>query len=170
MCSWVWDSIMPLFSRNLPGDWKRWKARWERSQGGKAGAQGQVAVNCFFLSLLLLYSLWHLHPLLPSSTSFPGLWHKIPHMPLIWNDAAQEWSYLTAVEFSTLASDMSPEAIKQKEEWGLLSDWRRGRWLSVREIEGNTCFCLLGPVFTGQCQRERQDGEITIRGWEVTGG
>lgn len=119
MCSWVWDSIMPLFSRNLPEDWKRWKARWERSQGGKAGAQGQVAVNCFFLSLLLLYSLWHLHPLLPSSTSFPGLWHEIPHMPLIWNDAAQEWSYLTAVEFSTLASDMSHEKQLSKRRSGV---------------------------------------------------
>lgn len=94
------------------------------------------------------------------------LWQEIPHMPLICNEAAQEWSYLTTVEFSTLASDMSPEAIKQKEEWGLLSDWRRGQWPSAREIEGCTCFCLLSSVFLW----ERQDGEITIRGWEVTEG
>lgn len=45
--------------------------------------------------------------------------HEIPHMPLIWNKAAQEWSYLTAMEFSTLAFGVSPGAIKQKEECGL---------------------------------------------------
>lgn len=33
-------------------------------------------------------------------------------MPLIWNEAAQERTYRTAVEFSTLAFHVSPEAIR----------------------------------------------------------
>lgn len=79
-------------------------------------------------------------------------------MPLIWNEAAQEQSYLTAVEFSTLASDVSPEAIKQVEVWGVLSGWKS--W--AMGACGSARCCWFGPVFTGEGVSEWQDGEITM--------
>lgn len=67
----------------------------------------------------------------------------------------RSWNYLTAVEFSTRASDVSPEAIKKKEEWGVLSDWKSGtnQRLSVNESKCSPCFCLFRPVFIGVWER-----------------
>lgn len=91
--------------------------------GGKLQRKEDVVVDSSSSRLSLTSS-----PSSPSS-SLPTskLWHRIPHMPLIWSEATQERSYLTAVEFSTLASDVSPEAIKQqKAEWGVLRGWVSG--------------------------------------------
>lgn len=76
------------------------------------------------------------------------LQHEIPHMPLIWNEAAQERSYLTAVEFSTLASNVSPEAIKKKKR-GVGCIIGSGKW-------GDSCLWLktnakLASVYFGRC-------------------
>lgn len=120
MCSQAWASIMPLFSapslggRKVVGDEVREGVDRE-SRGG--GRRGSGPLSCTPSDIFALLSIVF------SPSSEPC--HEIPHMPLIWNEAAQEWTYLTAVEFSTFASNVSPEAIRQKEEWAVLSDWER---------------------------------------------
>lgn len=97
----------------------------------------------------------HVGPLAPNSTHAFNL-----------SEAAQEWSYLGVVEFSTLGSDVSPEAIKDEEMqffcyqigdagrqpadwkgaplapvcWSLLFTSRARRcWLKVRGEPRNEC-------------------------------
>lgn len=121
MCRRARASIMPLFS--WPFSTGSRGVVEEPIGGGKLQRKEDVVVDSSSSRLSLTSS-----PSSPSS-SLPTskLWHRIPHMPLIWSEATQERSYLTAVEFSTLASDVSPEAIKQqKAEWGVLRGWVSG--------------------------------------------
>lgn len=69
----------------IGGEGRKWEARWKR--GARQGKSLCRRTNIFSLLSISFF--------FPS----PEPCHEIPHMPLIWNEAAQEWTYLTAVEF-----------------------------------------------------------------------
>lgn len=129
MCRRARASIMPLFS---------WP--FSRGRGGvgeePTGGGGEAAAkkNTGWWTPLPPVSLTSSPSSPSSSLPMSKLWHRIPHMPLIWSEATQEQSYLTAVEFSTLAADASPEAIKQKSGVGCVTGpEKQGRRPPVNE-------------------------------------